>query len=100
MTVGQARALVPGVNATTMQVAAGVLAGLVWAMENPERGVTEPENMDSERVLDIARPWLGEMFGEFTEWTPSAPASALFPHSELEDTAGKDPWQFSRMRVD
>ena len=99
LTVEQARAVIPGANATTLQVAAGVLGGLVWAMENPQRGVIEPENMDSERVLDIAEPWLGEMFGEFTEWTPSAPASALFPDSACEDAAGHDPWQFSRVRV-
>lgn len=100
MTVEEARSLIPGINATTIQVAAGVLAGLVWAMENPQRGVVEPEDMDSERVLEIARPWLGEMVGEFTDWTPLTHASALFTEDEAGDATCTDPWQFSRIRVD
>jgi homospermidine synthase len=100
MSVGQARSLIPGANATTMQVAAGVLSGLVWAMENPHCGVVEPEDMDSERVLEIARPWLGEMLGEFTDWNPLASASTLFAQGEPKDLADTDPWQFFRVRVD
>jgi homospermidine synthase len=103
MTVGQARSLIPGtqaMNATTMQVAAGVLAGLVWAMENPQRGVVEPEDMDSERVLDIASPWLGELVGEFSNWTPAASTNVLFAQNTPGDAASMDPWQFAQMRVD
>ena len=71
LSVDEARALVPFNNATTLQVAAGVLAGVVWAVEHPARGIVEPEQMDYERVLEVARPYLGTLVGKRTDWTPS-----------------------------
>lgn len=38
LTIGAARALCPDNRATTLQVAAGVMAGVVWAMRNPDLG--------------------------------------------------------------
>lgn len=91
----EARALCPGASATSLQVGAGVLGGLVWAMENPDRGLVEPEDMDSERVLEIASPYLGKLFGEFSDWTPLASVNPMFP--EVLDL--HDPWQFDNIRV-
>jgi homospermidine synthase len=51
--------------------------------------------MDHARVLDIARPYLGEMAGVYSDWTPLAGREALFPESL--DRA--DPWQFKNFRV-
>ena len=51
LTIGEARELAPHNNATSLQVTAAVLGGLVWAIENPDRGLVEPEEMDHERVL-------------------------------------------------
>ena len=39
LSIEQARALVPHNNATSLQVTAAVLGGMVWAMENPRAGV-------------------------------------------------------------
>lgn len=66
-----ARALVPHNNATTLQVAAGVLGALVWAWENPRAGIVEAENMDHRRILEIAAPYLGRLGGEATAWRPA-----------------------------
>lgn len=76
LSVDEARALVPFNNATSLQVAAGVLAGLVWAVEHPDRGIVEPEQMDYERVLEVARPYLGSLVGKRTDWTPAGEGAA------------------------
>ena len=72
-----------------------MLAGVIWAMENPRRGVVESDEMDFDRILEICRPYLGEVVGVYSDWTPLQGRGALFP--EALDTA--DPWQFSNIRV-
>jgi len=91
----EARDLVPHNNATSLQVTAACLAGMVWAIENPRAGVVEAEEMDHERVLEIAEPYLGPMTGAFTDWTPLERRESLFP----EDIDRDDPWQFKNIRV-
>lgn len=91
----EARDLVPHNNATSLQVTAACLAGMVWAIENPRRGLVEAEELDHERVLEIAEPYLGPMVGKFTDWTPLSGRESLFP----EDLDHDDPWQFKNVRV-
>jgi homospermidine synthase len=95
LAIGEARKLAPYNNATSMQVAAGVLGAIVWACENPHAGVVDPEEMDFQRVLEIARPYLGNMVGVYTDWTPLKDRGVLFP----EDVDRADPWQFKNVRV-
>ena len=85
----------PHNNATSLQTAAGVLAGVVWAMRHPRQGIVDPDEMDFREVLDVARPYLGEMAGVFTDWTPLQGRTALF--TEALDPC--DPWQFLNVRV-
>jgi len=70
LSLAEARTLAPDNNATLLQVAAGVLGGVVWMLENPRRGVVEPEGMDHRRVLEVARPYLGELGGGPVPWRP------------------------------
>lgn len=93
--IASARQLAPYNNATTMQTAAGVLAGMIWAMENSQRGVVEPDDMDFERVLQIATPYLGEMAGVWGDWTPLQGRQRLF----AEEIDRQDPWQFTNVLV-
>jgi homospermidine synthase len=72
-----------------------VLSGVIWAMENPERWIVEPDEMDHDRVLEISAPYLGEMVGKFSDWTPLQDRERLFP----EDVDHDDPWQFKNFRV-
>ncbi|EJL01826.1 homospermidine synthase [Pseudomonas fluorescens Q2-87] len=88
LSIDEARALVPFNNATSLQVAAGVLSGIVWAVEHPDRGIVEPEQMDYERVLEVARPYLGTLIGQQTDWTPVGAV-----HEPSRDGAA-DAWQF------
>lgn len=95
LTIEEARRLVPHNNATSLQVTAAVLAGVVWAIENPRRGVVESDEIDHERALEICRPYLGEVVGVYSDWTPLQGRGVLFP----EDVDGSDPWQFKNIRV-
>lgn len=95
LTIQEARQLAPHNNATSLQVAAGVLAGVVWALENPSAGIIEPDELDYQRILDIALPYLGRVVGVYSDWTPLAGRNGLFE----EDVDASDPWQFKNFRV-
>jgi homospermidine synthase len=95
LSIAQVRELLPHQNATTMQVAIGAMSAVIWALENPKKGICEPEDVDFRRVLDIATPYLGIVHGKYTNWTPLRERkNPLFP----EDTSA-DPWQFKNFRV-
>jgi homospermidine synthase len=95
LSIQQARQLAPYNNATSLQVGAGVLAGMVWALLNPEAGVVEPDEIDYRPILEIAGPYLGEVVGVYTDWTPLYGRG--WPFSE--DVDNEDPWQFKNIRV-
>jgi homospermidine synthase len=99
LTCDAARRAVEANTATTLQVTSTILGGVVWALENPQAGILEPEDVPGwRRILDIAAPYVLPMVGEWTHWTPLAGRGgpgALFP--EQLDTS--DPWQFANVRV-
>ena len=59
LSIEQTRELAPYQNATGLQVTSAVLAGIVWMLENPDRGIVEADEMDFRRCLEIQRPYLG-----------------------------------------
>jgi len=95
LSIEDARKLAPHNTATSLQVVAGILGGMVWALRNPTSGVVEPDDIDYEQVLEIALPYLGEMAGVYDNWTPLLDRSPLFD----EDMDRDDPWQFKNFRV-
>ncbi|HEX2751600.1 MAG TPA: homospermidine synthase [Alphaproteobacteria bacterium] len=95
LTIEETRALAPYQNATGLQVTSAVLAGMVWALENPEAGIIEADEMDFARCLDIQMPYLGKVAGYYTDWTPLQNRPGLFP----EDIDESDPWQFRNILV-
>ncbi len=95
LSIEQARRLAPYNTATTLQVVAGILGGMVWALRNPDAGLVEPDDLDFEAVLEVARPYLGDVVGVYGDWTPLQGRSPLF----REDTDQEDPWQFLNFRV-
>ncbi|HUA77961.1 MAG TPA: saccharopine dehydrogenase C-terminal domain-containing protein [Acetobacteraceae bacterium] len=95
LTVEEARRLAPYNNATSLQVTAAVLGGIVWVIENPLAGIVEPDHIDHARVLKIALPYLGEMAGAYSDWTPLVGRGVLFP----EEVDTSSPWQFGNFRV-
>ena len=95
LSIDEARRLAPHNNATSLQVTATLLAGMVWALENPRAGVVEPEEMDFERILGLSEPYLGELAGAFSDWTPLDGRCRLFD----EHVDRSDPWQFKNFLV-
>jgi homospermidine synthase len=95
LSIEQARALAPHNNATSLQVVAGILAGMVWAIQNPDLGIVEPDELDYDSVMQVAGPYLGEVVGVYGDWSPLAGRGQLF----TEDVDHNDPWQFKNMRV-
>jgi homospermidine synthase len=96
LTIHQARAVAPYQNATGLQVSSAVVAGMIWAIENPRRGVMDADELDHDRILSIQDPYLGKLVGAYTDWTPlDNRTSGLFP----EDIALDDPWQFKNVIV-
>jgi homospermidine synthase len=93
--IESARKLAPHNTATSLQVVAGVLGGMVWALRNPDAGVVEPDDVDHSLVMEIAGPYLGELVGEYGDWTPLRDRSPLFEEAMDRD----DPWQFVNFRV-
>ena len=85
-----ARALAPDQNATGLQVTSAVLAGMVWALENPGAGIVETDEMDHARCLEIQMPYLGPVEAHYTDWTPLQDRWQHFP----EDIDETDPWLF------
>jgi homospermidine synthase len=95
LSIGAARELAPHHNATGMQVTSAVIAGMVWAIENPNAGIVETEEMDFRRCLNIQAPYLGGVTGVYTDWTPLDGRGRLFD----EKLDRRDPWQFSNIIV-
>ncbi len=95
LSIEETRRLAPYQNATGMQVTSAVLAGIVWMLENPDRGIVEADELDFRRCLEIQRPYLGPVVGHYTDWTPLERRGELFP----EELDRSDPWQFTNVLV-
>ncbi len=95
LSIEETRRIAPYQNATGMQVTSAVLAGMVWALENPARGLVEADEIDFERCLEVQRPYLGPVVGQYTDWTPLKDRGVLFP----EEVDADDPWQFKNVLV-
>src|SRR5207342_843718 len=76
--IHEARRLVPGQNATTVQVAASVVAGLTFMIRNPWKGILVPDELPHREILDVAGPYLGPCPSVRTNWTPLESRSRLF----------------------
>ncbi|MGE0500447.1 MAG: homospermidine synthase [Rhizobiaceae bacterium] len=95
LSLAEARELAPYQNATGLQVTSAVLAGMVWAVENPDAGIVEADEMDFRRCLEVQLPYLGPVNGYYTDWTPLDGRPGLF----AEDLDEDDPWQFRNILV-
>ena len=95
--IHEARELVPHQNATTLQVAASILGAVFWMIENPNRGLCVPDDLDHERVLAIADPYLGPCPSVQTDWRPSP--GDLDPLAEFRPPTNRTLWGFANFLV-
>ncbi len=97
LTIDQARLLAPGQNATTLQVAAGVISAVLWMIENPRKGINLPDDLPHDFVLDIAKPYLGDFISTPSDWTPLKNRTVYFKENPASKT-DPDPWQFENFQ--
>jgi homospermidine synthase len=95
LSIEETRVLAPDQNATGLQVTSAVIAGMAWALANPEAGIVETDEMDFRFCLEVQRPYLGPVKGYFTDWTPLKDRLALFD----EDLDKANPWSFRNVLV-
>ena len=93
--IAEARRHVSYTNATCLQVAAGALAAMIWAIRHPHEGLREADQLDFRECLDVARPYLGTLVGAYTDWTPLQGRGELF--SEHLDS--DHPWLLQNVRA-
>ncbi len=93
LSIEETRQLAPFQNATGLQVSSAVIAGMVWALENPRAGIVETDEMDHARCLEIQRPYLGPVEAHYTDWTP---ISTRWPQF-AEDIDESEPWAFKNV---
>jgi homospermidine synthase len=94
LTIEESSKLVPGQNATTAQVALGVVTAVMWMINNPKKGFCLPDDLPHEFVLRIAKPYLGEFWSGPSDWTPLKNRTVYFRESKENDIDPADPWQF------
>lgn len=94
LSIGEARRLVPGQNATTLQVAISVVAATMWMLENPKKGVCLPDDLPHDFILKIAKPYLGKLVSKPSDWTPLKNRKTYFKENPASKQDKKNIWQF------
>ena len=98
--IHEARRHVQEQNATTLQVAAAVLAGLAYMIDHPTRGILVPDDLPYKELLRLASPYLGPCPSVRTNWTPLESRSRLFAKWGAPPVDDGDLWQFSSFAVE
>ena len=78
LSIHDARKLIHGESATSVQVASSMLAAIVWMIENPNEGYIEPEQIPFEKILEIADTYWQPLVSVGSNWTPSKDVNSLF----------------------
>lgn len=95
LSIGESRKLVPHQNATTVQVAIGVVSAIMWMIENPHESVCEPDDLPHDYILNIARPYLGKFVSEASDWTPFKNYQVFFRENPAAHLDKRNMWCFS-----
>lgn len=88
------RRLIGHQNATTMQVAIGVVSAAMWMIENPRAGLRLPDDLPHDYVLNIAKPYLGKFVSEPSDWTPLKDYQIFFKENPGAYPDKKNVWCF------
>lgn len=97
--IHETRRLAPNQNATTLQVAASVMAAARWMLANPNEGVNLPDDLPHQQILTDAKPYLGPVISEAVDWTPLDNWSPLEAGPGRRRPLDEDVWQFSTFLV-
>lgn len=97
LSIEEARRLIPGQNATTIQVALGVISAVLWMFENPKKGLCLPDDLPHDFVLDISKPYLGNFISTPSDWTPLKNRKVYFKENPAA-TPASDIWQYENFK--
>jgi len=99
--IHEARELVPGQNATTMQVAISLASAVQWMIKNPRQGVCVPDDLPHEEILEQCWPWLGPCISKPVNWSPleGIDSERGFDYERKRTPSSDDEWQFSSFLV-
>ncbi len=97
LSIDEARSIIPGQSATTLQVAGSVVAAVQWLIDCPNEGVCVPDDLPWKKLLDATRPYIGEIHSAPADWTPLSERFDPFPGFGNDDRLldRSDPWQFA-----
>ncbi len=90
LSIDETRLLAPYQNATGLQVSSAVLTGIFYALNHPDEGLIETDNMEFSECLEIQKGYLGKLSGHYTNWSP---------RNEIEIPENDDPWEFKYIRI-
>lgn len=76
-------------NATSLQVIAGLISSMLYVIQHPREGLLEPEDLDTDFILDIATPYLGHVHSQviddpFEKGSNSFSQHPLNPHNAVQ----------------
>ena len=97
--IGAARRILPGHNATALQVAAGVIAAAAWMVQNPAQGLCFPEDLPCDDILATALPYLGRFVSRPCPWSPLTGIRQFYAGSAENIPDMSDAWQFKNFLV-
>lgn len=99
LSIEETRALVPGQNATTLQVACSILGAIDWMIKNPQAGVLVPDQLPYQEILKVAKPYLGTWYSKPVDWSPLKNRNNLYKNYGAADIPVEDEWQFTTFLV-
>lgn len=97
--IHESRRLVPGQNATTLQVACSVIAAVLWMIKNPNKGFCVPDDLPHDEIMKVAKEYLGPFISIPVDWTPLKNRVDLYHSFNKVKFDYKDPWQFHNFLV-
>jgi homospermidine synthase len=94
--IDQARSILPGQSATTLQVGGSVVAAVRWLLTYPTAGVCVPDDLPWRELLEWTSPYIGKLHSAAADWTPLSERFDPFPGFGNDDSLldHSDPWQF------
>jgi len=99
LNIEDARKLLPGQSATTLQVGSAVFAAVKWAMENPDRGYLVPDDLPWREIVAAAEKYWGGLVSTPSDFDPVSTRIDPFEGWNGIEYDDQDPWQFTNFLI-
>ena len=72
LSIEKAKEMINDHSATTLQIVAGVIGGMIYALNHPTRGVIHPESIDEKEIMPIIMKYFGDFMSfPVKNWKPN-----------------------------